>query len=273
MLLGSRRIIAVKGEGIQEFLQGLVTQDMNIVKPGTAKAAVFLNAKGRVMTDALLYRPEKDQGLLVDVPAAHVDALANHLVRHKLRLPISIEKNPNLGIQIVDSKDGFEDPRLATLGHRVIMEREMKDSIESTEYRRRRFLQGVVEAQDLGNDSIPIFYNFDFLNAIAFAKGCYSGQELVTRTLRRGVVRKRAVPVQTLSEENSIKVGSPVLCNGKEIGSVFASEGNVGLALLQFESAVNERAAFCSAVAQFAREQIAVGDQKAKIPTPGYCLV
>jgi folate-binding protein YgfZ len=267
MWLGSRRIISVKGEGITGFLQGLVTQDMTILSQQKTAAAVFLSSKGRVMTESIIVNHGND-GLFLEVPAVHVDSLVTHLVRHKLRLPIHIEKFSDWGVKV---GEGLEDPRLASLGNRLITQGFDESESEPKEYRKNRFLNGVVEGQDLPQDSIPIFYNFDFLNSIAFAKGCYSGQELVTRTIRRGVVRKRVVPV-TLNSEVSIELNSPVVVGGKEVGNVLASEGEVGLAVLQFESGLNEKAAYCETVRTLASHPVTIGGKEGKIRIPGYCL-
>jgi folate-binding protein YgfZ len=274
LLLANRRLISVKGQGVLGFLQGLVTQDTELLKrQGTfAAACLFLNAKGRVMADAIMVKAN-DSEILLDVPKLHYDLIANHLTRHKLRLPLNIEKLTDMGV-FAFAHTGelrYQDPRSARLPQRVIssIESGSQSDEEPSSYRKERFRFGIVESQDIPADSIPIFYNFDLLNAIAFAKGCYSGQELVTRTLRRGVVRKRVVPIQC---DKGIGTGSPVSIEGNEVGLIIAAQDDVGLALIQFDSPVNELAQLCTAARTLGEKLVQVGGNEGKIVLPTYCL-
>lgn len=269
----SRRVISLKGEGVHKLLQGLVTQDMDLLRKQDAVASLFLNSKGRIMTEAIIVKRD-DQHLFLDLPAVHSEMIADHLTRHKLRLPIAIEKADSLGVTVQSDSTlvSYKDPRSPVLPERGIAEVQLRDSSEEpVEYRQNRFKAGIVEGHDIPPDSIPIFYNFDFTNSIAFSKGCYSGQELVTRTIRRGVVRKRLVAFESVNGAPFPTAGLVLLDGEKEIGSIFVSEGSVGMGVVSFESALNEKAQFCSSLASLVDSTFTVGTTSVRCLMPAYC--
>ena len=270
--LFNRRLISVKGDGVLNFLQGLVTQDTQLLQSKNAIASVFLNAKGRVITDTIIYK--QADGFVLDVPQLHWDSISSYLVRHKLRSPITVNKIDNMVVAVSSGPSSFSDPRLPSLlPNRELIEVESSlDTSEPESYRYERFKLGVVEGQDIPADSIPVFYNFDLLNAISFNKGCYSGQELVTRTLRRGIVRKRLVAIQS-SNKAAIAAGDAVTIGDKQVGSVFASQADVGLAVVQLDSAsLNERSQFCSSVTPLIDSELRIGDSvTGRLLVPGCC--
>lgn len=253
-LLANRRVLSLKGEGVLPFLQGLITQDTQLLREKEAAiACLFLNPRGRIISDALIVKGPSTYFL--DVPGIRLDSIADLLTRHKLRLPIQIEKSDNLSVFFTSEEfsqnDSFPDPRDASLPRRCIAPGEMPTTaFENIEYKRQRLLAGVVETQDVPPDAIPIFYNFDLFNCISFNKGCYTGQELITRTIRRGVVRRRAVAVKT-SDGSPIPEGAKIFIEGsKEIGAVFVCEADVGLAVLQLDApqGLNEKSAFAASL-------------------------
>jgi folate-binding protein YgfZ len=269
-LLLNRRLISVRGDGVLGFLQGLVTQDMQMLKSKDSIATLFLNSKGRVMTDALMYKRTENE-VVVDICAPHADMITNHLVRHKLRSPIEVNRMEGVGIEVTRKELGFKDPRLPSLlPNRSIVESSEFGESEQHEYRYDRIRLGIVEGQDMPTDSIPIFYNFDLFNTISFNKGCYSGQELVTRTVRRGVVRKRVVPIQSVGSH--VFTGTPVTMGERQLGTVLTSQADVGLGLVQIdEGGLNEKHQYCAAVSALLDSEIRIGGTPGRILLPGYC--
>ena len=270
--LWNRRLVAVRGEGVLDFLQGLVTQDMH--KLGSSAGAVFLNAKGRMISDALFYN--QADGVFVDVPVEVVHSVANMLVRHKLRLPLKIDMLPVNELAVGWAKEGgLVDPRWSGLPHRIIGKSEGEESSsECEEYKRMRLLAGIPEGpSEIPYESaIPIHYNFDLFNCISFNKGCYTGQELVTRTIRRGVVRKRVFTIHSTGE---LDKGTTLRCGERDIGTVIATQGNIGLAMLQLPDvsgelmALNERGQIKEAVAKVSGPLVIDG-QNVELVVPGY---
>lgn len=273
-LLANRRVLSLKGEGVLPFLQGLVTQDTQLLRVKEAAiACLFLNARGRIISDALIVK--SPSCYFLDLPGIRLDSVADLLTRHKLRLPIQIEKSDNLSVfftsEEFSNNYSFEDPRDASLPRRCIAPGEIMTTCnENIQYKRQRLLAGVVEAQDVPPDSIPIFYNFDLFNCISFNKGCYTGQELITRTIRRGVVRRRAVAVKT-SDGSPIREGAKIFIEGsKEIGAVIVCEADVGLAVLQLDApqGLNERSAFATSLN--AIQNLSIDGVTATVVVPKY---
>ena len=108
----------------------------------------------------------------------------------------------------------------------------------SESYDALRLALGVAEGGELAGE-LPLELNLDGLNAVSFAKGCYVGQELTSRTHFRGVVRKRAMPV-TLAPSASASAGAQLLPaeGGAAVGRLLAARGGRGVALLRLASAL-----------------------------------
>ncbi len=140
----------------------------------------------------------------------------------------------------------FDDPRTPDMGKRVWAEhclgptqKDHRPNQEDHRYDRRRLTLGLSDAgrdMDPGK-SLPAQYNFDYLGALDWNKGCYMGQEGVARVYYRGLMRRRAVPFQSNGQPQH---GDPVMADGKPIGTIRSvcndQEGGVlGLALLDLE--------------------------------------
>jgi transferase CAF17, mitochondrial len=153
------------------------------------------------------------------------------------------------------------DPRLAALGRRAILDRSIQFTSSSNniigskqQYQEWRYMHGVAEGslEITPNQAISLEYSIDGLNGISFTKGCYIGQELMARTHYKGVVRKRVVPFEIVggndsnsSEEEEgdckrryrdvVRVGS-----GEKVGKVVQVCDKYGLALLQLRKVMKE---------------------------------
>ena len=203
------------------------------------------------------------------------------LTRHRLRLPLSIDKIDDVAVgwtaDGTASTDGvrvFADPRTSCLPNRWIGKAVGGASGDETEYRRQRLLCGVPEGAEIPADAaIPILYNFDFFNCVSFNKGCYTGQELVTRTIRRGVVRRRVVVLQA-GQATTLSVGAKVEYGGSDIGTVIAAHDSVGLALVQIgsEGGLNLKSQLKEAVEQIDQTTVTIGGGAGRIELPSYCL-
>jgi folate-binding protein YgfZ len=234
--------------------------------------SLFLNPKGRIISESIV--KFADDGVLIDVPESNADSIASMLSRHKLRHPIQIDKFDDF-IVCADMNVGG-DPRSPELPGRKYVRKGEEGVVDSLEgqrgYTKRRLLAGVAEGSDeITKDSIvPIFFNFDLLNCISFTKGCYTGQELVTRTLRRGIVRKRLFPI--VKGETELKKGDSVCYKGERIGDLIVSEGEVGLAQLTLPSntGLNDLGQIRDTIKEIDMDQFSVGNEKVKLVVPQY---
>lgn len=272
VVLDRRGVIRLAGADGRQFLQGLISGDMNKVSPSRTIYAALLTPQGKYLHD--FFVAALGDAFLVDCERARIDDLVTRLGRYRMRARISIEDVSADFLVAAFIGDGaarrfahgdepgatradgggciFVDPRLAALGARAILPRDGgADFLISQgaasggfeDYDRHRMALGV---PDGGTDievekSFLVECNLDFLNGIDFRKGCFVGQELTARTKHRGAVRKRLMPVRL--EGPAPAPGTPVMAAGKQIGTMRTSAGNHGLALLRLEHLEHAQAA------------------------------
>ncbi|XP_034833922.1 putative transferase CAF17 homolog, mitochondrial [Maniola hyperantus] len=277
--LRSRGLLKVAGEDASVFLQGLVTNDMKHFEEGARSMyAMFLNNKGRVMYDTIIYKWDKEDSFLIECDRQLISVLQRHLKIYKLKRKVDIKDvnkdyslfaltslnapNPDHFNSVMDSKiNVYKDPRLSELGYRVISYIDIKDSevaqtvgkdiivSERNEdgYKYLRYKLGVSEgADDLPpGTSFPLEANCDYLHGVSFHKGCYIGQELTARVHHTGVVRKRIMPLkfyETISrniERDSVISASN---NPKSnLGKLKGVVNNYGLGLIRIKEALDAK--------------------------------
>lgn len=244
--LPHRGVIEIEGEDKATFLQGLISNDINLVTPAQAIYATLLTPQGRFLFDFFI--SEKDGKYLLDVESARLEAFLKKLGLFKLRSKVTLMARPDLKIYVLWGEgnlpmEAYPDPRLKALGARLIGQIEPNASAEK--YDLHRLKLGVPEG---GIDLLPekailLESGLDELNAISWTKGCYMGQELTARTKYRGLVRKRLFPV---------KIEGPVPENGAEVfldetavGEMRSHRDDYGLALLRIEAVKNGEALQC----------------------------
>ena len=190
--LSDRAIIRLAGEDVREFLQGLVTQDVERVQPDAPQWAALLSAQGKALFDFLLWAHGDD--ILIDCEADAADDLARRLTLYRLRRPITIECDETLAVHwSPNANDRPADPRLPALGHRWLA----PAGEAATGWHAHRLSLGVTEgAAELGSDkTLWLECNAEQLNGVDFEKGCYVGQENTARMHYRNKVNRRLVVV------------------------------------------------------------------------------
>ncbi|MFL9839932.1 folate-binding protein [Sphingomonas sp. ST-64] len=189
-LLPDRALVRVSGEDVRGFLQGLVTQDMNAVRPAAPQWAALLTPQGKALFDFILWADDAD--VLIDCEATQRDALIRRLSIYRLRRPITIEAVAGGVHWSASPGQGDPDPRLAELGWRWLGQAE---GDAATGWREHRLRLGVTEgADELGQDkTLWLECNAAELNGVSFGKGCYVGQENTARMNWRAKVNRRLV--------------------------------------------------------------------------------
>jgi tRNA-modifying protein YgfZ len=189
--LSDRALLRLSGEGVAEFLQGLVTQDVRDLSTGPCWAAL-LTPQGKAMFDFLLWAEGDD--VLIDAEAARIDALAKRLTLYRLRRPITIVVESGLQVHwSPQSADQPRDPRLPALGHRWLSADTGADASDA--WRAHRLSLGVTEGvAELGDgETLWLECNARELHGVSFTKGCYVGQENTARMHHRAKVNRRLV--------------------------------------------------------------------------------
>jgi tRNA-modifying protein YgfZ len=238
--LKDRAVIALEGGDAREFLQGLVTNDIQRLAPQTGLYAALLTPQGKILFDFLV--TEGDGALLLDCPADRADALVKRLTMYRLRAKIDIAIRPQLSVYAglsgrpAERAITFPDPRLAALGPRSIgASAEMPGFLEGPAgYHVERLALGVPEGADFGSDKMfALDAGLDELHAIAFDKGCYVGQELTARMKHRGTARKRVLPV--CADGMLPPTGTAIASDALEIGEIVSAYGAQGFALVRLD--------------------------------------
>ncbi len=257
--LGARSIITVTGGDARDFLQGLISSDAYRISPTQAIYGALLTPQGKFLHEFFLV--ERDGLLLLDCEIARKDDLLRRLTMYKLRADVDLVDaaetyrvfallgDHGFGYKIGEAQEldggvAFVDPRLAGLGARAILPETEAENVltaagyteaDFNAYDRHRLSLGVPDgSRDLTVDkSVLMESNFDELHGVDFEKGCYVGQEVTTRTKRRGLVKKRLLPVDVSGPLPA--PGTPVLLGDRDAGVMCSGLDGRGLALLKLE--------------------------------------
>ena len=177
--LTDRAVIRLSGEDVRGFLDGLVTNMLDVLPA----YAALLTPQGKVIADFIVWADADD--LLLDCDSAAAEALERRLTMYRLRRAITIERDETLAVHW--SPEGADDPRLAALGKRWIA----PPGEAANGWLEHRLRLGVAEgATELG-DLLWLECNADELNGVSFTKGCFVGQENTARMNWRGKVNRR----------------------------------------------------------------------------------
>jgi folate-binding protein YgfZ len=187
--LSDRALLRLSGDDVRGFLQGLVTNAVELLAPDRPLWAGLLTAQGKALFDFILWAD--DQDVLIDCEAEQADALARRLSLYRLRRAIEIRRDDRLAVHW--SPDGANDPRLAELGRRWLA----PPDGPAEGWLAHRLALGVTEGvAELGTDkTLWLECNAAELNGVSFAKGCYVGQENTARMNWRQKVNRRLVAV------------------------------------------------------------------------------
>jgi folate-binding protein YgfZ len=197
-----RSLLRVSGEGVREFLQGLVTNDTNSLAPDRPLWAGLLTAQGKALFDFILWADGDD--VMIDCERNAAADLARRLTLYRLRRPITIASEEGLAVHWSLEEGDIPDPRLPELGHRWLAPAD-----EPAEgWLEHRLSLGVTEGRaELGSDKILwLECNAAELNGVSFTKGCYVGQENTARMNYRSKVNRRlvVVPADTSGDRTRI---------------------------------------------------------------------
>jgi folate-binding protein YgfZ len=260
--LPDRGVVKVSGEGARDFLNGLVTTDVTLLRPGLGGFGALLTPQGKIVVDFLITEAPSGHGggFLIDCPRALAQSFADKLGFYKLRAKVGIENlSDSLGVLAAWDGDfaikpdlAFADPRNAALGWRILVPEELAqkaadligaDLVDSAAYDAHRIAAGVPRGglDFMYGDAFPHETNMDRLHGVDFDKGCYVGQEVVSRMQHRGTARTRTIRV--VLEDFSPEPGTAVLAGDKTIGTMGSAAGRNGLALVRIDRAADALAA------------------------------
>ncbi len=248
IILEHRGLISITGDDAKEFLQNIITNDINKVSNTSSIFAALLSPQGKYLFDFFIIK--KDDGYLLDCEGTLVNELINSLYKYKIRSKVELN-NVSLNYVIgIISLDNFKtiqkeidkkeltliyrnstiyvDPRDHELGARIISPLEKLyltikklnlKIIQSKSYIEKAYYKGIaVEGLNkLQNQLFGLETNFEKLNAIDFKKGCYVGQENTARMKLKNKIRRQLMAVKT---DKVLNIGDEIKYNDTVIGKI-----------------------------------------------------
>ncbi len=255
--LPSRALVRVAGADAANFLQGLLSNDVE--GASAARYAALLSPQGKIQFDLILIAD--GDGFLLDCEAARVDELLAKLKIYKMRAKVEFARDdravfarylpPFADVQIAGGGIlVFDDPRSVHLGRRLIgPPAEIRAALAANnlpehaqaEYAAHRRLEGVAEGVgELGIEKLFLLEaNAEELHGVDFQKGCYVGQELTSRMKRKAELKKRLLPLRIAGEPVA---GANVMAGEDLLGSVIGGGAGLAFALLRLDRLAEARA-------------------------------
>ena len=248
-ILDDRAILYINGEDVKEFLQNLISNDINKVSETNSCFASLLSAQGKFLYEFIIIKHKS--GYLIDCEKSQADGLYKQLSIYKLRSKVEILNLSNEFVVAAFSHEKFLtfneaqdfsgftlkfredpiflDPRNKQLGARLIINLEKlylslkKLDLHDTnvsEYYSFSHKLGIVpkDLHKLQNKLFGIECNYEELNGIDFKKGCYVGQENTARIKLKNKLSKRLLPISMI--DGKITEGESIYYNDNEIGKV-----------------------------------------------------
>ncbi len=253
-LLPDRGVLKVEGKDARKFLNGLITSDMGkVTHEETACFAALLSPQGKIIVDFIIVgsAPPADECFFLDCPRSLSSALVERLGFYKLRAKVTIaDWSETVGVTAIwDSAAAarfgvrYPDPRLPELGLRCIAPPNPADTaaafgaepVDAAAYEAHRIALGVPSGglDFVYGDAFPHEADMDQLNGVDFRKGCFVGQEVVSRMEHRGSARNRVVPVAFAAAAPA--PGSAVTADGRPVGTMGSAAAGRGLAMLRLD--------------------------------------
>lgn len=269
-LLEDRGTLRIAGEESRGFLQGLISNDMSRVSPHQALYGALLTPQGKFLYDFFII--ESADAFLLECAGATRRDFLKRLMMYKLRAQIDLEDVTDACLSVAlmgaaaadfagnraqpgqawEALGGiaFIDPRLSALGVRLLVPRDTaRDKLrkagltllDAGAYNAHRLALGVPEGgvDILYDKAFLLESDFDELHGVDHHKGCYIGQETTSRTKRKGIMRKRLLPVDV--DGPLPAPGTDILAGGSAMGTVLSGQGTRAMALIRLERADKAR--------------------------------
>jgi tRNA-modifying protein YgfZ len=275
--LSDRGVVRVSGADARPFLDGLLTCDLDKVAPDRPRFGALLTPQGKLLFDFLVFEapPDAGGGFYLDCLRFMAPDLAKRLGFYKLRAKVAVEDLSETLAVVAGWGDAAApddaiglvggDPRLPALGWRAIVaagDAAALADAEPSAYHAHRIALGVPEGGKdfLFNDTFPHEALMDQLSGIDFDKGCYIGQEVVSRMQHRGTARTRIVPV-VYEDGFTAEPWSEVTAGARNLGKVGTGANGRGLVMIRLDRAADAIAA---------GETIRAGGMPVRLEKPGF---
>ena len=248
------KFISIKGEDRKEFLQDMITNDINKCIEDNPIYSCFLSPQGKFLADFFLIN--LGDSYLIEINEVYIENFIAKLNIYKLRSKVKISIEENYTSFVILNGDlklnkeinyiEFTDPRCSNLGKKIIIKSNLKNNFVSNnnlikaDFKSYRELMIKNLVPDTTNDlkinkSLLLENNFDAINAIDWDKGCYVGQEITARMKYRALLKKSIRAVEIIS--GSMMPGNKIYYNNNIIGEIISCVNNLAIAMLKIEDA------------------------------------
>jgi len=233
--LSTKSLICLSGKDAQDFLQSLITTDIDSLPENEARPGALLTPQGKILFDFLIWRD--GDGFLIETEAGQRDALMRRLTMYKLRAAVEIAAGTEDGVTVFWGEDTgravVKDAAFEKAG--ITLTRAPGKQADEPEqpYHALRIEAGVsASGHDYAlQDAFPHDVLLDKTGGLSFRKGCYVGQEVVSRMQHRGTARRR---VALVSGSAALPAsGTEIVAGGKPVGALGTVAGNKGLAIVR----------------------------------------
>ena len=237
--LENRAFIAVTGEDAEDFLQGIITTDVPAIGADEAFAGALLTPQGKILVEFMIARIAG--GFLIETDAASAEALAKRLTLYRLRAKVAIERRPESAVTLAwdmpPPPGAARDTRFTKAGLDLFRLPGAAGDGPAAAYAALRIAHGISGGAEDGEatDYFPHDLMMDRNGGLNFRKGCYVGQEVVSRMQHRSTARRRLVTVTAGADLPP--PGTAILAGAREIGVLRTVEGRSGLAVVRIDKA------------------------------------
>ena len=247
-LIEDRGVAAVTGADALKLLQGILTNDVDLLATRPSIAAGLLSPQGKILFDLIVHR--SPEGALIEVATDKLPAFLQRLTLYKLRADARIADVSTDWIVVAawggdpivwpEGTLTGPDPRRDDMGVRALVptarRHELPEAAPAATYHARRVALGVPEGGSdfVIGDTFPHEANYDLRGGVSFTKGCYVGQEVVARMHHKTVVRKRIVRIRS---DGALTSGADIAAGSQVIGRVGTVAGSEALAYLKLDRA------------------------------------
>lgn len=247
--LTDRTLIRATGPETAKFLHGVITCNVATMAIGDARYGALLFPQGKIISDFLIYR-DGEESFLFDTPAERAGDLLKRLLFHRLRAKADFKVDEELAVAAVFGEVGevpdgalYADPRLDALGKRLVLTKAAAAglSTDAEPYDAHRIALGIPKGgPDFAyNETFPHEADMDQLGGVDFKKGCYVGQEVVSRMQHRSTARTRVVEALL---PGPVDISQEIMAGEKSVGRVSSVAGGQGIATVRLDRATDARA-------------------------------
>jgi folate-binding protein YgfZ len=247
--LANRTFVSVFGPDAEHYLQNIITTDLDALGEGAAKPGALLSPQGKILFDFLVSRAGR-ASFRLECRADIADDFIRRLMLYRLRAKVEIAKRDQEFVAVSWDKDptasdsdstasqsesaAIRDLRFPEPVYRHYGDAPDRAGTEA-DWAALRVAYGIAESGTdyaLG-DAFPYDVLLDQMDGIGFKKGCYVGQEVVSRMQHRGTARRRVLTVS--AEEPLPPAGTEITANGRSVGALGTVAGKAGLAIARID--------------------------------------